>query len=265
MKYKHIIGKTILILIVVIISSFGYHNVIAQSDVKVISIHTDAYTPGGYEGGAHVIGSGDFANRLQSGLNSTAADFQIRTKPGVGATAVNQGNATLNVARRAGTNDAALIEVGAHRLLLDQYGTPTGVANSPYVTNLIDNVIAPNVQGNGKIIIPMDHTRNRIPDTTGGNTFQQAGLTGAAEYKGFSERDVTDAIAARIKAKFGDRVTIIKPEDYKSYQEYDAALTQAVGGGTAQPTNSSASTGSGNQNSPSPRPSSPISTPPTRA
>ena len=221
------------------------------STAYVIPIHTDAYTPGGYEGGAHVIGSGDFANRLQSGLSSSANQFVIRTKPGVGTTAVNQSNKTLSVAQNAGVTNAALIEVGAHRLLLDQYGTPTGVANSPYVTNLIDNVIAPNVGNSGKIIIPMDHTRRQIPDIPGGNTFQNANATGAAEYKGYSERDVTDAIAARIKAKFGDRVVIIKPEDYNSYQDYDNAIISAAGGtATTAPSTatstSSASTTAGN-------------------
>jgi hypothetical protein len=224
---------------------FSINFVYAQpSTAYVIPIHTDAYTPGEYMGGAHVIGSGDFANRLQSGLSSSANQFGIRTKPGVGTTAVTQANKTLSVAQNAGVTNSALIEVGAHRLLLDQYGTPSGVANSPYVTNLIDNVIAPNVGNSGKIIIPMDHTRKQIPDTPGGNTFQNANATGAAEYKGYSERDVTDAIAARIKAKFGDRVVIIKPEDYTSYQEYDNAIISAVGGTATTDSTTSSSTSS---------------------
>jgi hypothetical protein len=227
---------------IITIAAFNFNFVYGQG-VSVVSIHTDAYTPGGYEGGAHVIGSGTFANSLQSGLSASADRFSIRKKPGVGTTAVNQANKTLSVANSAGVTNAALIEVGAHRLLLDQYGTPTGVANSPYVTDLIDNVIAPNVGSGGKIIIPMDHTRRRIPDTPGGNTYSNANATGAAEYNGFSERDVTDAIAAKIKAKFGDRVVIIKPEEYQSYQEYDAAITSAAGG-AATDSSSTASTSS---------------------
>ena len=249
---KNIYKFTYLAIILLLIGA-SINFVYAQpSTAYVIPIHTDAYTPGEYMGGAHVIGSGDFANRLQSGLSSSANQFGIRTKPGVGTTAVNQANKTLSVAQNAGVTNSALIEVGAHRLLLDQYGTPSGVANSPYVTNLIDNVIAPSVGNSGKIIIPMDHTRKQIPDTPGGNTFQNANATGAAEYKGYSERDVTDAIAARIKAKFGDRVVIIKPEDYTSYQEYDNAIISAVGGtattdpSTATSSTSSASTTAGN-------------------
>lgn len=233
---------------IITIATFNFNFVYGQG-VSVISIHTDAYTPGGYEGGAHVIGSGTFANSLQSGLSTSADRFNIRKKSGVGTTAVNDGNATLNVAKKAGVTNAALIEVGAHRLLLEQYGTPTGVANSPYVTDLINNVIAPNVGSSGKIIIPMDHTRRQIPDTPGGNTYSNANATGAAEYNGFSERDVTDAIAAKIKAKFGDRVVILKPEEYQSYQEYDAAITSAAGGaatGSSSTTDtSSASTTAG--------------------
>ena len=194
------------------------------------------------EGGAHVIGSGEFANKLQSGLNSSASKYGVVRKPGVAQSAVNDENKTLTVAKNAGVQKVALIEVGAHSDLLDKYSTPTGVANSPYVTDLINNVIAPNVAGNGKIIIPMDHTKKTIPDTTGGNTFRGSNQRGAREYKGYSERDVTDAIAAKIKAKFGDRVEIIKPEDYNSYQEYDSKIVQKAGG-TATETSTTTESG----------------------
>lgn len=237
------------ILIFGIVFSIGSQVVLAQpTGVKVLAIHTDALDPGKYIGGAHVIGTGDFANKLQSGLRTAANKNNILTKPGTGQNAVNDPNKTLSNVRKAGVNDTALIEVGQHVELLNKYNNPQGVANSPYVTDLINNTIAPNVQGDGKIILVMDHTRRRIPDTTGGNTFTESAATGAAEYKGFSERDVTDAVAAKIKAKFGNRVTIIKPEDYKSYQEYDAAIVKAIGGSpTATDTAAPANPSSGGQ------------------
>ncbi|MEX0598401.1 MAG: hypothetical protein WD512_18080, partial [Candidatus Paceibacterota bacterium] len=225
MKNKNLLLK--IAISIITIATFNFNSVYGEG-VSVVSIHTDAYTPGGYEGGAHVIGSGTFASTLHSGLITSANKYSVRTLSGP----VDKGNATLTVAKNAGVTNAALIEVGAHRLLLEKYGTPTGVANSPYITDLIENVIAPNVGNSGKIIIPMDHTRKQIPDTPGGATFKNANATGAAEYNSYSERDVTDSIAAKIKAKFGDRVVIIRPEDYQSYQEYDAAIVQAVGGGT---------------------------------
>jgi muramidase (phage lysozyme) len=222
--------------------------VLAQSTgVKVLGIHTDALDPGKYVGGAHVIGTGDFANKLQSGLTAAANKNGILKKPGTGQSAVNDDNKTLSNVRKAGVNDTALIEVGQHIELLNKYNNPQGVANSPYVTDLINNTIAPNVQGDGKIILVMDHTKKRIPDTTGGNTFTQSDATGAAEYKGFSERDVTDAVAVKIKAKFGNRVTIIRPEDYKSYQEYDAAIVKAIGGSPTTATNTPTSPTSSSQ------------------
>lgn len=238
---KYIYKFTYLVIILLLIG-VSINFVYAQPSTSyVISIHTDAYTKNKYEGGAHVIGSGNFANRLQAGLSTSADKYKVFKKQGVGQTAVDDGNATLKVARRAGVTNAALIEVGAHSLLLDQYGTPSGVASSQYVDNLISNVIGPNVSGSGKIIIPMDHTRKRIPDKTGGNTYEGSNQTGAAPYNGYVERDVTDTIAAKIKAKFGDRVVIIKPEDYNSYQEYDAAIVRAVGGtATTDPSTSSA-------------------------
>jgi len=236
------INRLTFITLLISLIGFGINFVYAQpSTAYVIPIHTDAFVDGGYQGGAHVIGSGNFANRLQAGLSASADKYGVFKKPGVVTTAVNQGNKTLSVAQNAGVTNAALIEVGAHSKLLDSYGSPTGVANSSYVNDLINNVIGPNVSGSGKIVIPMDHTRKRIPDTTGGNTYEGSNATGAAPYKGYVERDVTDAIAAKIKAQFGDRVIIIKPEDYNSYAEYDAAIVRAVGGtATTDPSTSSA-------------------------
>ena len=233
MKYYRLY---IQIIVVVIIGLFPQISYGSPADTIVISPHTDALRatkPNGepYQGGSHVIGSGSFANSLQKGLYTSAGKFGVIRKPGVGETiAVNENIQTLTLVKNAGVTQAALIEVGAHSDLIDKYGGPSEFQNSSYLNDVIDNVIGPNVGGTGKIVIPMDHSRRRIPDSPGGNTFIGADATGAAEYRGYSERDMTDIIAQRIQSKFGSRVVIIKPEDYPSYEDYDKAILAAIGG-----------------------------------
>ena len=72
------------------------------------------------------------------------------------------------------------------------------------------------------VIIPYDHIRGRIPDKTGGNTFAGSGQTGAS-YKGRTERDYQDLMIpdfAKQLQKAGYKVVTMKPEDFKSYEEY---------------------------------------------
>jgi tape measure domain-containing protein len=84
------------------------------------------------------------------------------------------------------------------------------------------------------VVIPLDHVRGRIPDKTGGNTYTGSGQTGAA-YKGYTERDFQDALAAKAKGKLeqqGYKVTVLKPESFKSFEDYDntiAKLSKQIG------------------------------------
>lgn len=76
------------------------------------------------------------------------------------------------------------------------------------------------------VIIPYDHARGRVPDRTGGNTFSAAGATGAA-HAGQTERDYQDLIIPDLEKKLktqGYRVVTVRPEDFRSYEEYDAFI-----------------------------------------
>lgn len=103
--------------------------------------------------------------------------------------------------------------------------------------SLAQNTIAPTARQQARqqqlpatpqrtVVIPYDHARGRVPDRTGGNTFNAAGATGAS-YAGQTERDFQDLaipdFAKKLKAQ-GYRVIEYKPENFKSYEEYDAAI-----------------------------------------
>ena len=76
------------------------------------------------------------------------------------------------------------------------------------------------------VVIPYDHTRSRVPDKTGGDTFSAAGATGAS-YGGQTERDYQDIaipdFARKLEAA-GYKVIQLKPEDFRSYEEYDQRI-----------------------------------------
>lgn len=76
------------------------------------------------------------------------------------------------------------------------------------------------------VILPYDHARGRIPDRTGGDTYRSAGATGAA-YRGQTERDFQDLIIPDLSKKLqeqGYKVVTVKPESFRSYEEYDAFI-----------------------------------------
>ena len=81
------------------------------------------------------------------------------------------------------------------------------------------------MSGKPQVIIPLDHARTAgsIPDTTGGNTFSNSNATGADG----REREHQDPAARMLQeelAKKGINAKIVKPEDFASYEEYDAYL-----------------------------------------
>lgn len=184
--------------------------------------HMDAVSST-YTGGAHVIGQGQFANVLASILSQSAQKNRIGRLPGTGSSAVNRDLKSLRVANSSGSS-SALAEFSTLKQAVDQYKSPTGFANSNYMSEFIRGLRA-SLDG-APLIIGMDHSRRMIPNSATDPRTTQASASGAS-YGSYTERDFTDAIAQRIKREIVN-TTIIKPEDYKNYEQYDKALKNAI-------------------------------------
>ncbi len=184
--------------------------------------HMDAQTST-YRGGAHIIGQGQFANVLASILSQSAQKNKITKLPGTGSTAVNRDLKSLKTATSSGS-PSALAEFSTLKQAVDKYKTPSGFANSNYMSEFINGLR--NSLNGAPLIIGMDHSRRMIPNSSTDPRTTQAAASGAS-YGGYTERDFTDAIAQRIKTQIpGTR--IIKPEDYRNYEQYDKALKDAI-------------------------------------
>ena len=96
-------------------------------------------------------------------------------------------------------------------------------------TPMIPQTTPPPVQQSGtpQVIIPLDHARTpgAVPDTTGGSTYSTSAYTGADG----RERQHQDPAARRLQAELAARgvnARIVRPEDFASYEEYDAYLKE---------------------------------------
>ncbi len=184
--------------------------------------HMDAVSST-YTGGAHVIGQGQFANVLASILSQAAQKNKINRLRGTGSTAVNRDLKSLRVANSSGS-PSALAEFSTLKQAVDRYKSPTGFANSDYMSEFIRGLRS-SLDG-APLVIGMDHSRRMIPNSATDPRTTQAAASGAS-YGGYTERDFTDAIAQRIKREIVN-TTIIKPEDYKNYEQYDKALKNVI-------------------------------------
>jgi len=180
--------------------------------------HMDAST-----GGSHIIGQGQLANLLAPILSQASRRNRINPSPGTGTSPVNRKLKSLRVANSSGSQ-SALAEFSTLKQAVDQYGTPSGFANSNYMSEFIRG-LKDSLKGS-PLIIGMDHSRRLIPNSPTDLRTTQASATGAS-YGGYTERDFTDAIARRIQKEISN-ARIIKPEDYKNYEEYDKALKSAI-------------------------------------
>jgi hypothetical protein len=109
----------------------------------------------------------------------------------------------------------------------EKYGdsVPEGSFSITPQTQAIPTSKKTQMSGKPQVIIPLDHARTAgsIPDTTGGNKFSNSNATGADG----REREHQDPAARMLQeelAKKGINAKIVKPEDFASYEEYDAYL-----------------------------------------
>jgi hypothetical protein len=184
--------------------------------------HMDAQTST-YSGGSHVIGQGEFANVLASILSQSAQKNKINRLPGSGSSAVNRDLKSLKTATSSGS-PSALAEFSTLKQAVDRHKTPSGFANSNYMSDFIRGLKS--TLNGAPLIIGMDHSRRMISNSSSDPRTTQAAATGAS-YGGYTERDFTDAIAQRIQREIVN-TKIIKPEDYKNYEQYDKALKNAI-------------------------------------
>lgn len=89
--------------------------------------------------------------------------------------------------------------------------------------------------GEYDVVIPLDHVprslAGKFPDDNAKTSFKQSLATGADG----REREHQDKAAQKLKAKLdakGLKVLILKPEDFKSYQDYDANIKALAAKGT---------------------------------
>ncbi len=204
------------------VGGLGIHAMQGGGRVGTLFPHMDAQTST-YRGGSHVIGQGQFANLLASVLSQSSQRNRISRLPGSGSTAVNRDLKSLRVATSSGS-PSALAEFSTLKQAVDKYKTPSGFANSNYMSEFINGLR--NSLNGAPLIIGMDHSRRMIPNSSTDPRTTQAAATGAS-YGGYTERDFTDAIAQRIKRDISG-TRIIKPEDYRNYEQYDKALKDAI-------------------------------------
>lgn len=116
---------------------------------------------------------------------------------------------------------------------------PTKFTTENPLSSLTENAKPKGQQRKFDILIPLDHVpphlRGKFPDKNDGKTFEGSKQLGADG----RERQYQDLIAGYMAGEFkrlGRTVRVVKPEDFRSYEEYDNFITnQSKTGSTILP------------------------------